>query len=228
MITQDSSIENNGAAIQKPKFNIVLRFLAQLFSYIFHPLFVPVYVYWFIAFVHPGYFVGFSTEGKQKLMVLIIINAVLFPAITVALLRGLKFIDSIFLKTQKDRIIPYIASMTFFFWTYYVLREQHHIPRVLVSFFFGVFISTAAALISNIYFKISMHAIGMGGVLGLFTAIVLAGSMLMTGPLTIALLIAGMVCTSRLMISDHSQKEVYMGLLVGFVCQLVGVVVVLT
>ena len=33
------------------------------------------------------------------------------------------------------------------------------------------------------------------------------------------LLLAGIVATSRLYISDHTQKEVYMGLLVGALCQ---------
>ena len=87
---------------------------------------------------------------------------------------------------------------------------------------FGVFISSSAALIANIYFKISMHAIGMGGLVGIAFVIMQQNTMLMTWPLSAALLIAGLVCTSRLLISDHTQKEIYAGLLVGFICQLVG------
>ena len=34
-----------------------------------------------------------------------------------------------------------------------------------------------------------------------------------------ALLLTGIVATSRFLISDHTQKEVYMGLLVGALCQ---------
>lgn len=200
----------------------VARFFAQLFSYVFHPLFIPLYVTFFLAFIHPSYFSGFSVLGKKKVMILVGINAVAFPAITVFLLKSLGFIESIFLKTQKDRIIPYIASMTFFFWTQYVLREQTHIPRILVAFMFGVFISSSAALIANIYYKISMHGIGMGGLVGLFLVIMQQNTMLMTWPLAIVLLIAGLVCTSRMIVSDHRPKEIYAGLLVGFVCQFIG------
>jgi hypothetical protein len=175
-----------------------------------------------LAFIHPSYFVGFSTTGKYKILLLVAINAFAFPLITVLLLKGLGFINSIFLKTQKDRIIPYIASMTFFFWTQYVLREQNFVPRILVAFMFGVFISSSAALIANIYHKISMHAIGMGGMLGLFLVIMQQNTMLMTGPLTIALLITGIVCTSRMIVSDHQPKEIYAGLVVGLLCQFIG------
>jgi len=204
------------------KYSLIIRLLANFFSYLFHPIFIPLYITWMLAFIHPDYFVGFSTIGKYKILILVAINAFAFPLITVLLLKGLGFINSIFLKTQKDRIIPYIASMTFFFWTQYVLREQNFVPRILVAFMFGVFISSSAALIANIYHKISMHAIGMGGMLGLFLVVMQQNTMLMTGPLTFALLITGIVCTSRMIVSDHQPKEIYAGLVVGLLCQFIG------
>lgn len=204
------------------KYSLIIRLLANFFSYLFHPIFIPLYITWMLAFIHPDYFVGFSTIGKYKILLLVAINAFAFPLITVLLLKGLGFINSIFLKTQKDRIIPYIASMTFFFWTQYVLREQNFVPRILVAFMFGVFISSSAALIANIYHKISMHAIGMGGMLGLFLVVMQKNTMLMTGPLTFALLITGIVCTSRMIVSDHQPKEIYAGLVVGLLCQFIG------
>ena len=204
------------------KHSLIIKLLANFFSYLFHPIFIPLYVTWMLAFIHPNYFVGFSTMGKYKILLLVAINAFAFPLITVLLLKGLGFINSIFLRTQKDRIIPYIASMTFFFWTQYVLREQNFVPRILVAFMFGVFISSSAALIANIYHKISMHAIGMGGMLGLFLVVMQQNTMLMTGPLTFVLLTTGIVCTARMIVSDHQPKEIYTGLVVGLICQFIG------
>jgi hypothetical protein len=210
------------ASEQQP---VAVRFFAHLFSYIFHPLFIPFYVSWFIAFVHPSYFSGFGLAEKKRVLAMVTLNVIAFPFITVVLLKALGFIDSFFLRTQKDRIIPYIASMTFFFWAQYALREQQEIPRILVAFMFGVFIASAAALIANIYFKISMHAVGMGGLTGIFYVIMQQNTMLMTWPLSAALLIAGLVCTSRLIVSDHTSKEIYRGLFAGFICQLIGAVI---
>lgn len=203
----------------------VVKLFAHFFSYVFHPLFIPLYVTAFLAFIHPSYFTGFSLMGKKKLILLVFLNAFAFPVITVLLLKALGFIDSILLKTQKDRIIPYIASGTFFFWTQYVLREQAYVPRILVAFMFGVFISASAALIANIYYKISMHAIGMGGLIGILLIIMQQNTMLMTWPLLLAFLLTGLVCTSRMIVSDHSPKEIYAGLFVGLICQVVGAIV---
>ncbi len=202
-----------------------IRFFAHLFSYVFHPLFIPLYVVYFITYIHPSYFTGFGTAQKNWIIIRVAYIIVFLPLVSILLLKGLRFIGSIFLKTQKERIIPYIICGIFFFWNYYVLREQAFIPRILVSFFFGVFISSSAALIANIYHKVSMHAIGVGGLLGIFFIILQSQTMLMSWPLSLALLISGLVCTSRLIISDHTQKEIYTGLLIGLACQFAGVLV---
>lgn len=207
---------------------LLMRILANLFSYVFHPLFIPLYATYFLAYIHPGYFAGYGDKAKGMLMFRITLNMVFFPLITVLLLKGVGFIDSIFLKTQKDRIIPYIASGIFFFWAYLVFRNQPEIPKILTSFTFAVFISSSVALMANIYFKISMHAIGVGGVLGLFLIVAQQNTMLMTVPLAAAFLLAGLVCTSRLIVSDHQTKEIYAGLVVGVLCQLAAAVVIMS
>lgn len=204
----------------------VLRVIAWVFSVLFHPLFIPMYVVYFLAFVHPSYFSGFSQAAKKQAMLIVMLNAVLFPLFTVLLLRALKFIDSFLLETRKDRIIPYIACGIFFFWTYTVFKEQARYPSIIASFMLGVFLSSSLALIANIYFKISMHAIGMGGVIGVALLVMLSNTMLMTWPLSVALLATGIVCTSRLLISNHSPREIYIGLAAGVGCQFVGALVV--
>ena len=200
----------------------LVKIFAHFFSMVFHPLFIPFYVSSFLAYVHPSYFSGFGNAGKTRIILMVSINAIFFPAVTVLLLKALGFIRSIIVPTQQDRILLYISSMTFFFWAQYSLREQPEVPRILVAFMFGVFISSAAALIANIYFKISMHAIGMGGLIGIAYVVMQQNTMLMTWPLSMAFLIAGIVCTSRLIVSDHTPKEIYTGLFMGFLCQLAG------
>lgn len=222
MTNGELSISKEGEVIERNNQPVVVRFFAHFFSYIFHPLFIPLYVTWFLVFVHTSYFAGYGYGQKLFMLARIALNMVFFPLVTVLLLKGLGFISSVYLRTQKDRIIPYIASGIFFFWAYLVFRNQPEVPSILTSFTFAVFLSSSAALIANIYFKISMHAIGMGGVLGLFIIIMQQNDFLMTVPLSIAFLITGIVCTSRLIVSDHTAKEIFTGLLLGIICQLLA------
>ena len=223
MITQlDNS--HQSSVVRRP--SSALRFFAYLFSYIFHPLFISLYGTWFLAFVHPRYFSGVSMHEKIYILIRVAYIMIFFPLVTVFLLRKLNFIKSFFLHTQQDRIIPYIACGIYFFWMYIVFRNDTNMPNIVTGFMLGIFLSSSAALIANIYYKISMHAIGMGGLLGLFLIVMWQNTMLMTWAFSLALLITGMVCTSRLIISDHKPKDIYMGLLVGLIFQLIAAVVV--
>ena len=205
----------------------VLKILAHFFSVLFHPLFIPLYVASFITYIHPSYFAGFGPPEKMQVLIIIIFNVIFFPLFTVLLLKGLGFIDSFYLKTQKDRIIPYIASSIFFFWTCRVFLQQSQYPVIMGAFMLGILLTSFIALFVNIYYKISMHAMGMGGLLGIFLVIMKSDSMLMTWPLCIALVLTGMVCTSRLLISDHTQKEIYTGIIVGLFCQFIASSIIL-
>jgi hypothetical protein len=206
----------------------IVRFFAHLFSVLFHPLFIPFYVIAFLVYYHPFYFSGFSYYVKSKLLLTTALNTIFFPAFAVLVMKGLGFVKSVFLRTQEDRIGPYLSSMIFYFWAARVFfKFQPELTPVLSSFMTGVFLTTALALIANIFYKISMHAIGCGGMLGIFFIIMNSNSMLMTWPLSIALLISGIVCTSRLIVSNHTQKEIYMGLAVGFACQLAAAIVII-
>lgn len=203
------------------------KIFGYLFSYLFHPIFIPLYVTLFLLFVHPSAFAGFSFIEKKKTILIVALNLVFFPLISVGLLKAVGFIDSIFLRTQKDRIIPYIASGIFFFWAYTVFKEQPRFPLVLTSYVFGIFLASSAALLANIYFKISMHAIGMGGWLGIFCIICFSNSMLMTWPLAIVLCLTGLVCSARLLLNHHKPFDIYGGLVVGMASQIIAAYIVL-
>ena len=228
MVNPQSSIEENRAIALGADQSALVKFFAHLFSYVFHPLFIPVYVTWFIAFVHPAYFSGFNPQQKTWIIIRVAYLMVFFPFITVLISKGLGFSKSIFLKTQRERIIPYILTQIFFFWAYLVFRNQPEIPKILTAFTFGVFLSSSAALLANIRMKISMHAIGMGGLLGIFLVIMSQNTMLMTWPIALALLITGLVCTSRMIVSDHTSKEIYAGLFLGLACQFIASVIILS
>ena len=210
-----------------PGVSSFLKLPAIVLSYVFHPIFIPLYAAVFIVYIHPSYFSGFSAASKLKTILILMQNAVFYPLFCVLLLKGVGFIESVFLRTQRDRIIPYIAAGIFFFWAFLVFKQQPAFPRILPSFMLGVFLASSAALLANIYFKISMHAIGLGGLVSIFMLIANTNSMLMTWPLAAALLITGLVSSARLLITDHTPKDIYSGLIIGWLAQQAAAIILL-
>ncbi len=202
---------------------LIIKWLAHFFSFIFHPLFIPLIATWFLAFVQPGFFTGINTPEKQLIVIRVGYNTIFFPALTVLLLKALGFIKSIFLKTQRERIVPYIATNIFYFWMFLVLKNQPEIPAILTSFIFGVFLASSAALIANIYFKISMHALGMGALCGLMLIIIFSGfSYAIFLVVMLTLIITGLVASSRMIVSNHKPLDIYSGIVISILCQLIA------
>ncbi len=205
----------------------IAKWIAHVISVIFHPLFIPVMVTWYLAYLQPGLFTGYSANEKQMVLIRVGYNTIFFPLLTVLLLKAVGFLKNIYLKTQRERIIPYIATNIFYFWTYLVFKNHPDTPTILTSFILGIFLASSIALIANIYFKISMHGLGVGAFAGIMLLLIFTGfPYTVFLPAMIILLLTGVVATSRLIVSDHTPFEIYTGILIGIFCQLIAYFVV--
>jgi len=205
-----------------PSYSPSLKIASTFVSYLFHPLFVGVMMAAYLIFLHPTYFQALDAKSRMMKLLVVINNNVFFPLLVVALLRALGFSQSVLLKTQKERIVPYIASITFFFWTYYVFRNQPEVPRVLVNMCRGMFFATAAALVLNNYFKISMHGIAVGGMLGMMLVVMVLGELPSIFHVVAAGLITIVVAFARKIVSDHQWFDILAGIVLGLATQVLA------
>ncbi|HEY1201228.1 MAG TPA: hypothetical protein VGE79_09620 [Niastella sp.] len=200
-----------------------LRALAHFFSYVFHPLFIPAYVTAFLVFVDPYTFAGLSFRLRLFRLIFVAFNTAAIPGFAVFLMWRLKLIQTMFLRTQKERIIPYAAAMIFYFWAWYVAHRQSDSPAPFIQFLLGTFLAVCAAWFLNIVNKVSMHAIAVGGMAMFFLFHAFSQQDVTGIYFSYAIIVAGVVCTSRLIVSDHSLAEVYLGLIAGALCQVLAV-----
>jgi hypothetical protein len=218
IVTEENQLKEVSVPELPPQ-PVWIKVIAKIFSYVFHPLFIPVYITYFIYTVRAYEFAGLDPRSKTLRLLLIAITCTFMPLVSVLLLRALNFIDSIYLRTQKDRIIPYIISMTFYFsvWVYF---KKNHVETDLVRMALAIFNASVAGFLLNIVMKVSMHAIAMGVMTAFIAFLSFSETVNLSLYLTMALLISGFVCTSRLIVSDHRPKEIYIGFIAGVVSQL--------
>src|SRR5215204_5025660 len=205
-------------SIKKPSsdgaFHPIIHIGAKLISYIFHPLFIPVYISWFLIFKNP-LFPAINASDKLILLLRFVVMYTVFPLITVLLAKGLGFIQSVYLKTQKDRIIPYIVCGIYYFWMWYVLKNQPEFPRYFVMLSLAIFIASFMGLVVNSFMKVSMHTISVGVLITFILLLAFLTDVNYGFYIGIAFLLAGLVSTARLVNSDHYPVEVYTGLFIG-------------
>jgi hypothetical protein len=213
---------NGNGKAELVQFPAGLKLIAKIISWIFHPVFIPVYVLVFLLKIQPHLFVGLSSLKKTFTIIQFAVMYAFFPVVTALLLKALGFIESVFMRTQKDRIIPYVICMIYYFWVWYVIKNQSVYPEELIKFSLAIFITSVLGLMSNAYMKISMHAMAMG-VMMAFVLLLAWNDNLDSGIyISAALFLTGLVCTARLIVSDHSNKEIYTGLFLGITSLLIA------
>jgi hypothetical protein len=207
---------------QNPLQPAFIRTIATIVSYVFHPIFIPVYLVFFMLYVHPYLFAGVDAISKTRVMIMSTVMYSFFPLVTVLLLKALDFINSFKLSTQRDRVIPLLACMIWYGWVAYVWYHQAEYPVEAVQMAAGIFFCSILGMFGNIVMKISLHAISVGLALTFILQLAFAQSIHFGAYVSIAAVVTGMVCTSRFIVSDHNAKEIYGGLITGAASLLLG------
>lgn len=216
----------NNPRPEQPVFSPVLRIVSEVIAYLSHPLFIPVIVTVLLVNALPEYFVIFKQNSIRipydKFFIRVVSISVFFPLLTVLLARALNFVESLKMESKKDRVIPYVANTIYFFWAFYAFKREGLTPPFYNAFFLGIFIAIIMSMVANSYFKISMHTVGWGGVLGFLLMLMVGMHMDISQPLIAVFLVSGIVATSRLILSAHTPGEIYAGFIVGILSQLIA------
>lgn len=215
----------------------VLKLIAHLFSIVFHPLMMLTYMLVLLLLVNPYLFGVNNVLDGHFLILLIFLSTFFIPMVAILMMRFLGLIQSFQMRDKKERIGPYISTGIFYLWMFRNLLDNPDIPLAYKVFVLGATIALFTAFIINLVSKISMHAVGMGGLIGMtvitmllfsYDYFTISTSLLgtvqvsMTALLMLVLLLSGIVCTSRLLLNAHDLQDVYGGIIVGFATQFIA------
>jgi membrane-associated HD superfamily phosphohydrolase len=105
--------------------------------------------------------------------------------------------------------------MIYYWWSWYAFDNQPEYTNLSVIVSLAIFLASIGGLMANIYMKVSMHAIA-AGVMTAFVMLLVFSEELSYGIyISVSVLLAGIICTARFIDSDHTAKEIYVGLLIG-------------
>ncbi len=197
-----------------------MKIAAKIISTIFHPLIMPI-IGLLVIFNTDSYLnYTIPLELKKAILLLVGTSTFIIPLLISLLLLNRKMINSLEMETQKERVIPYAFTIIFYVFTLYMLKRAPISP-IIFNFVIGATLSVIIAFIVNIKWKISAHMIGVGGLAGALICISIMLEIYVTPYIILALLIAGLVGSARLILKAHTQLQLYVGFLVGVICQVI-------
>ena len=207
-----------------------MKAAAHFFSFVFHPLLTLIYMSLLLLWTNPFAF-GWRHVGEaHTLLIIIAMTSITLPAIAIIMMRMLGWVSSFHMENQHERIGPYIVAGLMYLSLYLHLTKAGTFPVSLRIAVLGTLMGLWACFFINNFTKISVHAAGMGGLVAMVgltkwtfgypdAQIGLIGGHSLVLPLNsllyTAIVMAGAVCTSRLILKAHEPKEVYSGFIVG-------------
>lgn len=192
--------------------------IAKIISYLLHPLLMPTYG--FLLLFGTNNYIATFTPFKLKLIILGItfVFTFILPALNAVILLRSKRIKSLEMESASERNIPYLSTCFYFFALFYLFYNSEF-PPVFVILVLAAGISILLTFLINLKWKISAHAIGIGGIIGAtmgISARLLIDLQLVT---IIVIILAGFVGFARLKLETHTPSQVYAGFLLGFLTE---------
>ena len=188
--------------------------LAKVISYLFHPLLIPTYTI-ALFFALDVYFVTrIPGSVRFALAIIVFISTFIFPAILIFGLKRVGLIKDLHMHNKSERRIPILAMVIFYVFTFYLLNKMQW-TRQFSIFTFGGSVLAFIALVVNYKWKISLHMIGNGAMLGLFLGLAFIGVPISVFYIALLAILNGFVGFARLRLNAHNQAQVYTGFITG-------------
>lgn len=199
-----------------------MRLFFQTISIIFHPLLMPTYGCLLLFFLKPNTPFDLLTPLKIKWLItgMVFLFTFLFPAFNILTLYKMKRISSIRLNEQNERTFPYVLTALFYLGLFYMLRDIQ-LWNSIKLLILGAGLSILTAALINLKYKISAHAIGIGGLLGGMIAVSYFIQTNFTLYYIVIILIGGMVGSGRLYLKEHTGGQITLGFITGFTIQFI-------
>lgn len=192
------------------------NFIDKIVSIVFHPVFIPIYTAVFYLLIFDDVI---TDNQKEFTFYTVLIGTLVLPISTLSLLLILKLSKSIHLKKKRERIIPIFTSGVYIFVAAKLILNLSG-SNTLSTYLIGIVISLSIILLALRKYKISLHTSALAASIGFMIYTSIYYHINLNYAIAIAFFILGLVSTSRLRSNAHSKIEVYLGIIVGLVPQL--------
>lgn len=194
----------------------VIHYVSSFFSQLLSPLLMPTYGM-IIAFWLSRYQILFTIEKVTVISIVALITCVV-PVISIALMRFFGIISDVHLNKRNERFFPYSVIIVC-----YVISALYlfniNAPTWMWIFMFGAGIAALMSMLINFFWKISAHMAGIGGIIGLLCKINSCGDGVfdLLPIICVAIIVTGILGSSRIAMERHTLWQVLAGALNGFV-----------
>ena len=187
---------------------------AMALSIIFQPIFVPLYS--LVILFNADTYITYAVQPEVKKFILLVtfLNTIILPIGVFYYFYRAKLIDSFHMHTAKERSLPFLTTIVFHMSTFYLFSKAP-MPSLFANLVLGAAFSVATAFVINLKWKVSIHMLGMGGIVGTIIGLILRYQVDAVQLVMALVILSGFVGYARLRLNAHTPLQVYIGFLLG-------------
>lgn len=202
--------------------NKLLIRIAKVMSTLFMPLYAPMWV--FIGLFLFTYLRLLPWGYKIFIISIVYVFTVFMPTVGITLFRLFKKWTHLELSHREHRHMPYVVALLSYTACLVIMTRIN-----AAMFFRGVvmaaLVSQIICVIINVWWKVSTHMVGIGGLVGALNAFSILFFYNPVWPFCALLLLSGVLGTSRIILRQHSLAQVLTGFGIGYVCAMVFILI---
>lgn len=213
-----------------------MKALSRVISWIFIPLNAPVFALLIAMYLQSdsydsGYFeVLFRLNESWKLLLLIIFAffSIAIPGLTILFLRFSGAISDVMIDKRKERILPslFVNASAIALYIMLVSKDPgENLPSAVYALSMGSLLTVFACTIITRWWKISLHAAGMGIISGFIIAYYSGLEVFPFWVMPVVLILSGVVMSARMYLGKHSLAQCLTGFFLGGTVLAVTVIV---
>ena len=192
-----------------------MRTASHIISTVFVPFLMPTYSV-ALLFIYTNFGLIFSGHYLQILLPVFLFSFAV-PTFAIFLMHKMKIISDFSISKRRERLLPYIFTIiSYSFMIFYYFRMG--MPKWFLLLMAASILVMIIALVITLWWKISAHMFGVGGLLGGVMSV--SYYVAHTNPyilFIILFVIAGMIGTARLILRRHTIYQVIAGFLLGYI-----------
>lgn len=140
--------------------------------------------------------------------------SILMPLAFIGFARILGYVDDLRMRSKRSRVFALVVNAISIY-AFGHLLANWHAPSVMQIFVTGVAITLVFAVLMAFFTRISLHAIGWGGLTALVSFLSFSHPWI-SPLLAVVVLLAGLAGTARIYLDEHKPWQVYAGYAIGF------------
>ncbi|MEO0312167.1 MAG: hypothetical protein RIQ89_1824 [Bacteroidota bacterium] len=192
--------------------------VANFISMVLHPVFMPMYALLLLFHTRTYISMALPKPMQNAMFVIVLIVTLVLPILIAYLLFKKNYIKSIRMDKREERIVPYICNILCLLLSAYMMWTLQ-IPRLFYLLMVGAALSVFITLLINFRWKMSIHMVGIGGIVGILMGLSKFLFVNFNLAIMIAIIVAGIAGTARLSLRAHTPMQLYTGFTVGFLSE---------